>query len=204
MAAKSKKRSVKKKPKRPAASKPKRATKPKRAVAKAKRATPAKKKRAKPAGKPAMVAKAEMMIRRPVADVFIAFVDPLLTANFWFTRGSDRLHMGKTVRWEWEMYGFAVDIDVMAVDENRRILIHWPGEKGHTRVEWTFTSRPDNTTFVSIENSGFHGTSAEVLAQVIGTTEGFALVLAGAKAFLEHGLALDLVGDRFPDGLPKG
>ena len=90
------------------------------------------------------------MIRRPEADVFIAFVDPLITSKFWFAKGSDRLHMGKTVRWEWEMYDLAVDIDVMAVDENRRILIHWPGEGGPTRVERTFISRLDETTFVSI------------------------------------------------------
>ena len=205
MATKSK-RATRAKPKRAAKAKPKPkrvAARPKRAAAGAKRTSAAKTKRAA-ARKPVAVAKAEMMIRRPVADVFIAFVDPLITSNFWFTKGSDRLHMGKTVRWEWEMYGFAVDIDVMRVDENRRILIHWPGERGPTRVEWTFTARPDNTTFVSITNSGFHGSDAEVVAQAVGTTEGFALVLAGAKAFLEQGLVLDLVADRFPDGLPKG
>lgn len=201
MAAKSK-RPVRKKAKRSPAPKRKAPARPKRPAARAKRAAPPKTRRAAPE-KPKPAARAEMLIRRPVADVFIAFVDPLITANFWFTRGSDRLHMGKTVRWEWEMYGFAVDVDVMAVDENRRILIHWPGEGGPTRVEWTFTSRPDNTTFVTIENSGFRGTSAEVLAQVVGATEGFALVLAGAKAFLEQGLILDFVADRFPDGLPK-
>ncbi len=179
-------------------------TKLKRAAAKPKRAATTKSKRSAPAkSKHAVIARAEMLIRRPVADVFIAFVDPLITSNFWFTKGSDRLHMGKTVRWEWEMYGFAIDIDVMAVDENRRILIEWPGAGGKTRVEWTFTARPDNTTFVSIANSGFHGTDSAAVAQAIGSTEGFALVLAGAKAFLERGLFLDLIADRHPDGLPR-
>lgn len=187
-------------------------TKPKPAVAaKAKRATRAKPKRAATA-KPkrraistamrAAAAKAEMLIRRPVADVFIAFVDPLITSNFWFTKGSDRLHMGKTVRWEWEMYGVSLDVEVKVVDENRRILIEWPGAAGPTMVEWTFTSRPDNTTFVSISNTGFKGSDKEILAQAIGSTEGFALVLAGAKAFLEQGIIPELVSDRFPDGLP--
>lgn len=150
----------------------------------------------------AATAKAEMLIRRPVADVFIAFVDPLITSNFWFTKGSDRLHMGKTVRWDWEMYGFSLDVEVKVVDENRRILIEWPGAAGPTMVEWIFTSRPDNTTFVSISNTGFKGSDKEILAEAIGSTEGFALVLAGAKAFLEHGIPLGLVSDRFPDGLP--
>jgi len=37
--------------------------------------------------------------------------------------------------------------------------------------------------------------------QALDSTGGFVLVLAGAKAFLEHGIALNLVADRFPDGL---
>ena len=177
---------------------------PKRAVAaKAKRATTGKPKRGVTSRTMrAATAKAEMLIRRPVADVFIAFVDPLITSSFWFTKGSDRLHMGKKVRRDWEMYGFSLDVEVKVVDENRRILIVWPGAGGPTMVEWTFTPHPGNTTFVSISNTGFKGSDKEILAQAIGSTEGFALVLAGAKAFLERGITLDLVSDRFPDGLP--
>ena len=36
------------------------------------------------------------------------------------------------------------------------------------------------------------------MALVRDATEGFALVLAGAKAWLEHNVALGLVGDRYP------
>jgi uncharacterized protein YndB with AHSA1/START domain len=45
-------------------------------------------------------AKAEMLIRRPVAEVFEAFVNPEITAKFWFTRGSGRLEAGRQVRWD--------------------------------------------------------------------------------------------------------
>ena len=51
------------------------------------------------------VVKAEMLIRRPVAEVFEAFVDPAVTTKFWFTKSSGRLEAGKRVRWDWEMYG---------------------------------------------------------------------------------------------------
>lgn len=34
---------------------------------------------------------AQMMIRKPVAEVFEAFVDPEITVNFWFTKSSNRL-----------------------------------------------------------------------------------------------------------------
>ena len=33
--------------------------------------------------------------------------------------------------------------------------------------------------------------------------EGFTYVLAGAKAWLEHSVQLNLVPDKYPDGLPK-
>ena len=46
-----------------------------------------------------LVAKTEMLIRRPVAEVFEAFVDPAITARFWFSEGSGRLRQGSTVRW---------------------------------------------------------------------------------------------------------
>jgi hypothetical protein len=51
------------------------------------------------------IATAQMLIRRPIAVVFEAFVDPAITARFWFSRGSDRLEAGTRVRWDWDMSG---------------------------------------------------------------------------------------------------
>jgi uncharacterized protein YndB with AHSA1/START domain len=39
----------------------------------------------------APVAKAAMLIRKPVAEVFEAFIDPAITSRFWFTKSSGRL-----------------------------------------------------------------------------------------------------------------
>lgn len=142
-------------------------------------------------------AKAEMLIRRLVEDVFEAFVNPDVTANFWFTKGSGRLEAGKQVEWTWGMFGVSAPVDVKALEQNRRILIEWPAEQGRTKVEWTFTPREDGT-FVSIKNSGFTGSPQEIAQQLVDSTEGFAIVLAGAKAWLEHGIRLNLVSDRFP------
>jgi len=151
-----------------------------------------------------LAAKAEMLVRKPVAEVFEAFVDPAITSKFWFSKGSDRLEPGKQVRWDWEMYGFSIQISVKAIEPNQRILIEWPGDGSSTTVEWNFRPRPDNTTFVSITNTGFTGDDDEIVGQLVGSTEGFTFVLAGLKAFLEHNVALNLVADRFPDGLPSG
>jgi uncharacterized protein YndB with AHSA1/START domain len=147
------------------------------------------------------IALAEMLIRKPVAEVFAAFVDPDVTSKFWFTRGSGRLEPGKRVQWHWEMYDFSTQVAVKSIEANKRIVVDWSADGGTTTIEWTFTARDDGTTFVSITNSGFSGEADEVVKQAIGATEGFAFVLAGAKALLEHGVRLNLVPDRFPDGL---
>jgi uncharacterized protein YndB with AHSA1/START domain len=149
-------------------------------------------------------AKAEMLIRRPVAEVFEAFVDPAITSRFWFTRGSGRLEPGKQVTWDWEMYGVSAQVSVKAVERDRRILIEWPADGAGTTVEWRFAPLGDDTTFVSITNAGFTGPDDAITGQAISSTEGFALVLAGLKALLEHGIRLNLVADRFPKGLEGG
>jgi uncharacterized protein YndB with AHSA1/START domain len=150
------------------------------------------------------VAKAEMLIRKPVSVVFEAFVDPAITSRFWFTRGSGMLEAGTTVQWDWEMYGFSVQVNVLEIEQDRRIRIEWSTTDAPTTVEWRFFPRPEQTTFVSITNTGFRGDGDEVVAQAIGSTEGFALVLAALKAYLEHGVSLNLVADRFPDDLDDG
>ena len=83
-----------------------------------------------------------MLIRRPVAEVFEAFVDPAVTSQFWFTDGSGRLEAGRRVTWRWRMYGASVQVDVKAVEPNRRILVEWSGEgESPTAVELLFTAR---------------------------------------------------------------
>ncbi len=146
------------------------------------------------------IATTAMFIRKPVSEVFEAFVNPAITSKFWFTKGSDRLRAGKQIRWDWEMYNHSVQLSVKAIEGNKRILIEWAAYGTPTPVEWVFTSRPDNTTLVSVTNSGVSGDGDEVVKQALDSTEGFALVLAGAKAFLEHNITLNLIADRFPDG----
>ena len=46
------------------------------------------------------VVEAQMLIRRPVADCFEAFVNPEITTKFWFTKSSGRLALGKKIRWD--------------------------------------------------------------------------------------------------------
>jgi uncharacterized protein YndB with AHSA1/START domain len=146
------------------------------------------------------IAKAEMLIRKPVADVFEAFVDPAITSKIWFTKGSGKLEPGAQVQWDWEMFDASAQVNVRDVVPNERILIEWEGY-GTTTVEWRFVPLTADTTFVSITNAGFSGAGDEIVRHAIESTEGFTLVLAGLKALLEHDVILNLIADRFPAGL---
>ena len=144
---------------------------------------------------------AEMLIRRPPHEVFEAFVDPEITSKFWFTHGSGRLDKNKEVTWEWRMYGVSAPVKVRKIVKDEQIAVEWNDPP--STVAWTFTSLPDGATFVSIRNSGFSGEPDDQVDEAIASTEGFTLVLAGAKAWLEQGLTLGLIGDRHPKSLPN-
>jgi uncharacterized protein YndB with AHSA1/START domain len=152
----------------------------------------------------AIEATAQMLIRKPVAEVFEAFINPEITTKFWFTKGSGRLEPGAHIRWDWEMYNASAQVEVKGIEANRRILIDWgSAEEPPTTVEWLFTPHGNDTTFVRIRNFGFQGDLDQVVAQALDSTAGFTTVLDGAKAWLEHHLNLNLILDKFPQGLTE-
>ncbi len=148
-----------------------------------------------------IVVEAQMLIRRPVTQVFDAFVNPQVTSKFWFTKSSGRLELGKKVRWDWEMFDVGDDLIVKEFEENQRILVEWVNDP--TVVEWSFESREDGTTLVKISNWGFPVNGDELLPLAVDAKGGYTMVLAGLKAWLEHGVELDLVRDQFPEGCPR-
>lgn len=141
-------------------------------------------------------AHARMMIRRPVDEVFNAFIDPSATRNFWFTRSSGKLERHKTVTWEWEMYNVSASVWVKEIVENSKIVIEW-GEPA-TNVEFQFTPLSDGSTYVRVIESGYLETGDKLVKHIIDSTAGFTTVLDGLKAYLEHGINLKLIGDKFP------
>jgi uncharacterized protein YndB with AHSA1/START domain len=139
------------------------------------------------------VAKATMLIRKPIEEVFNSFIDPTVTTKFWFSRSTGPLKIGETITWYWDHYGVSGEVFVKVIEENKRIEIEWP-----TPVEWLFTSNDDGTTFVSITASGFTGSDDKKVTEALDSTEGFNLVISACKALLEHGIQLNLVTDKCP------
>ena len=149
------------------------------------------------------VAKAEMLIRKPAAEVFEAFINPEITRKFWFTKSTGRLEAGKHITWTWEMYDVSIEVDVKEVEPNKRILIEWGDYGAMTQVEWIFNPYENDKTYVTITNSGFQGDGDKVVRDALDSKGGFTWVLAGLKALLEHNIELNAIADAFPKGLKR-
>lgn len=139
----------------------------------------------------------QMMIRKPVATVFQAFIDPAVTTNFWFTKSNGKLETGKTVTWEWEMYGATAKVLTKEIIPNELIATEW-GDPA-TKVDYLFKALTDDTTYVTIKNYGFNLSGDELIGAIKDNTGGFTTVLDGLKAWLEHGVRLNLVLDKYPN-----
>jgi len=148
-------------------------------------------------------AKAEMLIRKPIEEVFQAFINPAITTKIWFTKSSGKLEEGKETEWTWEMYNHSISIRTKKIEVNKKIVIEWGNSDEISTMEWTFKNLGEIGTFVSIVHSGFQGETEKLISQIRDSTEGFTLVLAGLKAYLEHNIELNLISDRFPKELNK-
>lgn len=138
----------------------------------------------------------QMLIRKPASHVFQAFIDPKITTNFWFTKSSGQLEVGKIVTWEWEMYGASTNVLVKDIIQNEKISTEW-GDPA-TIVDYEFTALTEDTTYVIIKNYGFKEKGDELIQAIKDSTGGFTTVLDGLKAYLEHNINLNLIGDKFP------
>ena len=140
---------------------------------------------------------AQMLVRKPAAEVFNAFIDPAVTVNFWFTKSSGKLETGKTLTWTWEMYGFSTKVLVKEIIDSKKIVLEW--NEPATTIEFTFDALTPGTTYVIIKNYGFNSSGEELLENIKDNTGGFTTVVDGLKAWLEHGINLNLIRDKFPN-----
>jgi hypothetical protein len=79
---------------------------------------------------------------------------------------------------------------------NKEISIEW-GEPA-TNVDFEFNTLTEETTYVVIKNYGFTEKGDELISVIKDSTGGFTTVLDGLKAYLEHNIRLNLIGDKYP------
>ncbi|MEX2594767.1 MAG: SRPBCC domain-containing protein [Anditalea sp.] len=79
---------------------------------------------------------------------------------------------------------------------DKKISIQW--DEPATTVDFEFEALSRDTTYVEIRNYGFKNTGDELIQSIKDNTGGFTTVLDGLKAYLEHGIKLNLIADKFP------
>lgn len=141
-----------------------------------------------------------MLIRKPPVDVFRAWADPAVTTKFWYTKSSGPMTTGATLTWTWEMFGASATVNVKQVEEPSRIVFDWGAPGAMRTVELRFVPYQGHT-YVKVTETGYAGSPDEAAAAAVDSISGFSLVLAAAKAWLEHGIVLTVVADHVVPGL---
>jgi uncharacterized protein YndB with AHSA1/START domain len=143
-------------------------------------------------------AKAKIRIRRSPLEVFTAFADASAMSRFWFTRRDDGLKEGESVPWFIGGGEDAISFDVLVKELSRpnKIVIEWGHDDDqYTQVMWSFEETEDGDTILTIEESGFTGSSDAIIERALDSTGGFNQVIVAAKALIEHGVELNVVAD---------
>jgi uncharacterized protein YndB with AHSA1/START domain len=134
------------------------------------------------------LAQASMLIRRPAAEVFDAFVNPETITKFWLESTTGPFEKGAQVRWHFMVPGATETVTVTAFESPKRIAFDW--SDGNS-VNLVFEARGDAATRLAVEASGLQDES-----EAVNATEGFSIVLCDLKTLLESGRSADLVRDK--------
>jgi uncharacterized protein YndB with AHSA1/START domain len=144
-----------------------------------------------------LTATASVRVHKPPKDVFNAFVDPNAMSKFWFARRDKGLVAGKSATWALGTAAdaFAFEILVKELQAPHLLVMEWENGPAPTKVVWTFTAIDTGSTILKVVESGYAGTEAEQVAKALDSTGGFNQVIIAAKAWIEHGVALNVVAD---------
>ena len=145
------------------------------------------------------VAELQIVVHAPVSRVFEAFIEPRITTKFWFTNSDGRLEPGKRVNWVWEKQDRTVPVQVVEVEQDKRILIQWGEDDDKSSVEWTFTAQSEESTFVKILNSNFIGSLEEIVKKAIYSQAQLSEMLGKAKGFLESNSEIESTAESHPE-----
>lgn len=144
-----------------------------------------------------LTARASIRIHKPVADVMSAITDAQKMSQYWFTRTDDGLKPGEPVTFALGTGAdaFTFEADVKELDFPNKLIFEWEGPDGHrTQVTW-ICEEADGSTILSVEESGFAGSSENIIARAMDSKGGFNQVIVAAKAFIEHGVSINVVAD---------
>ena len=126
-------------------------------------------------------------IMKPAHEVFNAFIEPNQMANFWFSSASEKMAEGKTITWRYEEYNAEVELTVVEIQENQKIVFKWgPAEEEHT-VTITLNELDETSTIIEVNEKGWNENDPELINNLLGNKEGWVYMLTCLKGYLENG-----------------
>jgi uncharacterized protein YndB with AHSA1/START domain len=128
-------------------------------------------------------------IRKPVAEVFDAVVNPKKLSGYFTTGGSSgALVPGSTVTWDFADFPGAFPVHVREVVPERLIVLQWQAADGEydTTVRMEFEALDDRSTLIRISESGWKETQ-KGLDSSYGNCSGWMQMLCCLKVYAEQG-----------------
>ncbi|MGM0876539.1 MAG: SRPBCC family protein [Bacillota bacterium] len=126
-------------------------------------------------------------IHKPANEVFDAIVDPVKIGNFWFSSSSERWEQGKSVTLRYDEYEAEGIINVLEVEENKKIVFSWGGESDEETVVTITLKELDNaSTIIEVNESGLNEDDPEIVNKMLGQKEGWVYMLTCLKGYLEN------------------
>lgn len=128
-------------------------------------------------------------IRKPAAEIFEAFVDPVKIGNFWFSSSSERWAKGKIITLRYEEYEAQGNIHILDMIDHHKIVYEWGREEGepHT-VKITFQATSPDTTVVEVIEEGFDEDDPDLIPKILDNKEGWVYMLTCLKGYMEFGV----------------
>lgn len=130
-------------------------------------------------------------IGKPIAEVFDAVVNPEKVGIYFATGGVNApMAEGRNISWKFKDISFEQDMKIRRLIENRKIELEWFTEEGkRTDVTITFDKISEDRTMITIVHSGYEE-NQKGLEDSYSHCEGWTVMLASLKVYLEHGIVL--------------
>ncbi|WP_026564045.1 SRPBCC family protein [Bacillus sp. UNC41MFS5] len=126
-------------------------------------------------------------IMKPANEVFEAFVDPEKIKNFWFSSAA-KWEQGQTVSLRYEEYNAEVDIEVIEVLLNKKIVYRWGTDGEGNIVTISLEELDSSSTIIEITEEGFREDDDELMSNLLDNKEGWVFMLTCLKGYLEFGI----------------
>jgi uncharacterized protein YndB with AHSA1/START domain len=109
-------------------------------------------------------------------------------SNYWFSSCTGRVEQGTTITWRYDEYNAEGNINVLAVEENKKIVFSWGGNDQETVVTITLKELDNTSTIIEVNESGLKEDDPEIVNKMIGQKEGWVYMLTCLKGYLENGI----------------